>query len=94
MSILKREIIYDNTGGFVRFADWALVTTTLGVMAEPFLPNDRHITSAPFDEFDPTDEMARIDSIRCVPQDRHPHYFSGGDHALNGGPLHPRNGSR
>ena len=91
MSILKREIFYDDAGGFVRFADWASVTTTLGAMAEPFLPNDRHLPGA-FGQFDPTDEIARIDSIRVVDADVQPRALSGGDHALNGGVQLPRDG--
>ena len=42
MSIQKRSVFFDNTGGIVRFWDWSIVTTTLGTMVEPFLPNDRH----------------------------------------------------
>jgi hypothetical protein len=91
MSIKKREVFYDNTGGYVRFWDWALVTTTLGVMAEPFLPNDRH-QFGPFDQFDPTDEIARIDDIRASSIDTQLQALSGGVHAINGGAQLPRDG--
>lgn len=91
MSIKKREVFYDDTGGYVRFWDWALVTTTLGAMAEPFLPNDRHLPGK-FSQFDPTDEIARIDDIRASSIDTHLQALSGGVHALNGGTLHPRDG--
>lgn len=92
MSILKREVFYDNTGGYVRFWDWALTTTTLGTMAEPFLPNDRHVANAPFDEFDPTDPITRIDGIRAYTVDKQLLALSGGQHQLHGGYLHPRDG--
>lgn len=93
MSIQKREVFYDNTGGIARFWDWALTTTTLGVMAEPFLPNDR-LRGDGVSEFDPTDMIARIDSIRASTVDRQSQTLSGGDHALIGGPLNPRNNQR
>jgi hypothetical protein len=91
MSIRKREVFYDNTGGYVRFWDWAIVTTTIGTMAEPFLPNDRHLPGK-FSQFDPTDEIARIDDIRASSIDTQLLQLSGGRHALNGGTLLPREG--
>ena len=91
MSIRKREVFYDNTGGYVRFWDWALVTTSLGTMAEPFLPNDRH-QFGQVDQFDPTDAIARIDEMRASSVDTQLLQLSGGRHALIGGPLHPRDG--
>lgn len=92
MSIQKRTVFYDNTGGVARFWDWALVTTTLGTMAEPFLPNARHQQHADFGQFDPTDEIARIDDIRSSSIDTSLLMLSGGDHALNGGAQLPRDG--
>jgi hypothetical protein len=91
MSIQKRSVFFDDTGGYVRFWDWALCTTTLGTMAEPFLPNDRY-QFGPFDQFDPTDEMARIDDIRASSVDKQLLVLSGGLHALTGGTLLPRDG--
>jgi hypothetical protein len=93
MGILKREVFYDNTGGVVRFWDWAQTTTTLGAMAEPFNPNDRFKMDG-VSEFDPTDDMTRIDDIRASPIDIQPIQLSGGVHALIGGPLNPRNNAR
>ncbi len=93
MSILKRECYYDDTGGLVRFWDWALTTTTLGVMAEPFMPNDR-LRGDGVTEFDPTDEIARIDSIRAKSVDVQNQTLSGGADALNGGYQMPRNNLR
>ena len=91
MSIQKRSMFYDDTGGYVLFWDWALVTTTLGTMAEPFLPNDRH-QFGPFDNFDPTDEIARIDDLRASSIDKQLLTLSGGQHQLHGGPQLPRDG--
>lgn len=93
MSILKREVFYDDTGGIVRFWDWALALTTLGTMAEPFMPNDRAKIDG-ISEFDPTDEIARIDSMRASSIDRQLQTLSGGTDALIGGPLNPRNNQR
>lgn len=93
MSILKREVFFERTNGIVRFWDWALTTTTLGAMAEPFLPNDRNKIDG-VSEYDPTDEMNRIDTIRESTVDTQYQTLSGGVHALHGGYLHPRNGQR
>jgi hypothetical protein len=93
MSILKREVFYDRTNGINRFWDWALTTTTLGTMAEPFLPNDRFRMDG-VSEFDPTDMMNRIDEIRASTIDTQLQVLSGGAQALTGGPLHPRNNAR
>jgi hypothetical protein len=92
MSILKRSVFYDNTGGIARFWDWAVVTTTLGAMVEPFSPNVRHSPGNSVLDFDPTDEIARIDSIRAAPRDKSKLMLSGGEHVLNGGDIHPRTG--
>jgi hypothetical protein len=91
MSILKREVYYDDTGGLVRFWDWALATTTLGTMAEPFTPDSQY-AFAPQREYDPTDEIARIDSVRAAPIDKSLLLLSGGVTQLNGGTLCPRLG--
>ena len=91
MSIQRRTVFYDNTNSIIRFWDWALVTTTLGTMAEPFLPNDRH-QFGPFDQFDPTDEVARVDDIRSASVDKQLLLLSGGTHQLHGGYQLPRDG--
>ena len=91
MSIQKRSVFFDDTGGIVRFWDWALTTTTLGTMAEPFLPNDRHLPGK-FSQFDPTDEIARIDEMRASSIDKQLLTLSGGQHQLHGGPQLPRDG--
>jgi len=47
-----------------RFTDFAIVTTGIGSMVEPFLPNDVQAMNGTFpSEFDPTDMMRRIDEI-------------------------------
>lgn len=94
MSILKRTVFYDYTGGIARFWDWALTTTTLGTMAEPFQPNQRHQGNTEFLEFDPTDDVARIDEIRSSSVDTAMLTLSGGDHQLNGGYQLPRDSRR
>jgi hypothetical protein len=91
VSVLKREVYYDNTGGIARFWDFAIVTTTLGTMIEPFLPNQRTDFGG-YDDFDPTDEVARIDEIRAAPRDKAMLMLSGGEHQLHGGTLNPRTG--
>ena len=91
MSIQKRSVFFDDTGGYVRFWDWSLCTTTLGTMAEPFMPNDRHLPGK-FGQFDPTDEISRIDELRAASVDKQLLTLSGGLHQLNGGYQLPREG--
>ena len=92
MSILKREVFYDNTNGIARFWDWANVTTTLGMMAEPFSPGSPKPPDTSVDNFDPTDEIARIDSIRALSRNVSLRELSGGSYPVNGGDLRPRTG--
>jgi hypothetical protein len=96
MSILKREVYFDNTSGLARFWDWAVTTTTLGVMAEPFSVGSVAVgtgLSGNGDHIDPTDEIARIDALRAAPRDFSIRYLSGDSGlALNGGDLRPRTG--
>jgi len=93
MSIQKRTVFFDDTGGVARFWDWSLTTTTLGTMAEPFMPNARHQFGA-FTEFDPADEISRIDEIRASTVDKQLLVLSGGDRPLNGGYQLPRDSNR
>jgi hypothetical protein len=62
MSIQKRTIYFDG-GSVVRFWDWAMVTTTIGAMFEPFVVNARRVPTLTDIVFDPTDEINRIDYI-------------------------------
>jgi hypothetical protein len=91
MSIVRRTVLFDGTTDVVRFLDWAYVDTTIGPMGEPFLPNARTSTSTPISDFDPTDEIARIDEIRSLPVDASFGYFSGGGQAIGGYQM-PRDG--
>lgn len=91
MSIKRRTVYYDYTDDIVRFWDWATVETTIGHMVEPFHPGNRHATNTPFIEFDPTDEIARIDSIERHPIDKHMLLLSSGDQ-VHGGVQLPRDG--
>ena len=90
MSIQRRTVFYDVTHGISRFWDWALVTTTLGTMAEPFMPNARDSGS----EFDPEDEINRIDEIRAQPIDVSMLVLSGGEAQIHGGYQLPRGSAR
>ena len=92
MSILKRTVFYDYTGGVVRFWDWAEVLTTVGTMVEPFTPGARYSPQTPTIEFDPTDEVVRIDEMRALDIDRSMLYLSGGENQLHGGYQMPRDG--
>lgn len=93
-AIEKRTVFYDNTGGVVRFWDWAVVVTALGNMAEPFMANSRMMPSGPIVEFDPTDEFSRIDEIRAKPIDKEKFVLSGSTDATIGGYQFPRDNKR
>jgi len=93
MSILNRTVYYDNTNGRAMFWDWAKVTTTLGTMVEPFIPGARHELHMDFENFDPDDEVNRIDDIRSMPIAKSQLILSGaGDQHLMGGVQSPRTG--
>lgn len=92
MSINNRTVFYDNTGGIVRFWDWASVDTTLGAMAEPFMVNARRSNDTPTIEFDPADEIAKITEIRSAPIDISMLVLSRGQDSLHGGYQIPRDG--
>lgn len=91
MSITNRTVFFDTTGNYIRFWDWALVTTSIGTMAEPFVPNDR-IDAGNITNFDPTDEMSLITSLHAATVDRQAQILSGGVDALHGGYQMPRQG--
>lgn len=91
-SIIRRTVFYDNTGGIARFWDWALCGTTLGTMAEPFSANNRHAVNTASIEFDPEDEIARIDYITQASSDRQQLLLSGGNEVIHGGTLMPKVG--
>jgi len=78
MSILSRTVYYDQTGGFVRWRDWAKVITTLGTMFEPFNVNARHSPDVDVVNFDPEDEFTRIDDMRRIDSTQEQRIFSGG----------------
>jgi len=102
MSILRRTVYYDNSRGIAMFWDWAKVTTTLGVMAEPFIVGAKftancnalvHFPANKENNFDPDDEINRIDEIRAMPLDQEQLILSSSavDH-LHGGATSPRDG--
>ena len=91
MSILKRTVFYDDVNGIKRFWDWAVVTTSIGSAAEPFVVNMRSM-DAPVRNFDPTDECARIDEIKQADINKSLLMLSGGNYRLHGGNLLPRVG--
>lgn len=90
MSILHRTVYYDITNGISMFWDWCQVSTTIGTMVEPFIVGAKFATNTPLGEFDPNDEIARIDTIRSAQLDTEGKYLSGGQGHLHGGSTLPR----
>jgi hypothetical protein len=91
--ILKRTVFVerDKNGNF-RFQDWAAVTTSLGCMVEPFMPNLRVSPNEDIGDFDPSDDMALVTEIREVDSDLLPTLLSGGGPVVHGGVHMPRVG--
>ena len=92
MSITHRTIFYDDSTGVVRFSDWAQVNTTLGTMVEVFNINQHKASHVQLRDYDPTDEIARIDSIKRISLHREKLILSGGAQVLHGGIAQPRIG--
>ncbi len=92
MSILNRTVYYDTSRGISMFWDWATVTTTLGAMVEPFIVGQKFASNLPTVDFDPDDEIARIDIIRSMPLHKEQLVLSGGNGHLHGGATVTRTG--
>jgi hypothetical protein len=93
--ILKRSILLDRTSkSFIVPHDWAITTTELGVMAEPFIPFQRISRNNSFVAAnDPTDQISRVDDIMEVPIGKEQSILSFGNGTnLHGGCLAPRTG--
>ena len=90
-AVLQRVAFVERTkDGYIRFADWALATTRLGVMAEPF-PGRGYFGEKGV-AFDATDDLALISEIQQINSDMLPTMLSGGGPVLHGGNLMPRDG--
>lgn len=90
-TIQKRTVFYEKKEGQpFRFHDFAQVVTPLGVMVEPFLPNNK-LTFGNITDFDPADEMARIDVMQGIDMDREKLVLSD-DEVIHGGHCMPRTG--
>ena len=95
--ILRRTIFIDvnrkNGTTYHKFWDWAIVTTGIGSMAEPFQAGQKypHCTNLAQD-YDPEDQMVRVDEI--IYADPEPRLLggSGEDPPINGGVLMTRDG--
>ena len=90
--IQKRSVLYfkDDKGQF-RFSGWAVTTTTLGAMMEPFNIDDHHVGSQDIVDFDPSDPMVRIDELQSVDPLKECIGLSHGETMeIHGGNLMPR----
>lgn len=90
--ILRRTVFIDQSDGFVRFHDWALVTMQGATYMEPFMfpgakwnPN----TKDGYVNYDATDAQCRIDEIKGFSLDKSNLMY--GDGCI-GGRLMPRAG--
>jgi len=93
-TVFQRVVFVERTkDGFFRFADWALVTTSLGTMAEPFTPRQVGGLGDQGTTFDAADDIALISDIMHVNSDLIPTFLSGGGGPVyHGGSLMPRTG--
>jgi hypothetical protein len=87
--ILKRTVFIDDSDGYVRPLDFALVTTTIGPMLEPFTPFQKVGFGTGQVAYDATDMMSRIDKIERWSLDKEKLIL--GEQTI-GGYLHPRIG--
>lgn len=87
--IKRRAVLYIHDKDLYRFPGWALTTTTLGTMAEPFdVTLSRPIGGGVVD-YDPSDPAVRIDEMRQIRPGTESGYIMG-DERVTGGNLHPR----
>lgn len=86
--IKKRVVQYIEEDGLIRFTGWALVTTTLGVMAEPFAVNERRIPGVGIQDYDPSNPVVRIDAFEAIEPGRE-RFLMGGE-GVTGGDVLPR----
>ena len=90
-SIRRRRVFYNKKNdGQYRFLGWAHVVTSMGVMAEPFNLNDRHVPSNNMANYDPSDMMARIDDLQQIEDGKEIRVISFDNDPIHGGDLLPR----
>jgi hypothetical protein len=92
-TVFQRAVFVEvDKSGFFRFTGWAMTTTSLGAMAEPFFPRqaigpeERGVT------FDAADDVSLISDILQVNADLVPTLLSGGGAVWAGGVQMPRVG--
>lgn len=92
--IHKRTVYYEKKpGGVFRFSDFASVVTNLGQMIELRQPFSRRAIGGDLGDFDPADEMSRIDEMQNIDMLKEKQILSGGEYPpLHGGYLMPRVG--
>jgi hypothetical protein len=91
-TVFQRVVFVERTkDGFIRFSDWALSTTTLGAMAEPFAVGGVGIGDNGLN-FDATEDLSLVSDILYVNSDLIPTMLSGGGAVWVGGNLMPRTG--
>ena len=88
--IKKRAVLYTRDKGLYRFLGWAITTTRLGNMAEPFLVNDRLVVGTSVRDHDPSDPIARIDELRNIAPGMESHLMNSDGEQIHGGDLLPR----
>lgn len=101
MSGIKRRTVFvdvhrKNGDVFHKFWDWALVTTGIGTMAEPFHAGQKYSylqdTNALSQDYDPEDMMGRIDNIEYHEPEPRMLGGSGNDPPCSGGVLMTKEG--
>ncbi len=91
-TVWQRVVFVERTkDGLCRFADWALATTSLGAMAEPFQMGGVGLGDNGLN-FDATEDLSLISDILYVNSDLIPTMLSGGGPVWVGGTLMPRTG--
>lgn len=87
--IRKRAVLYINHDGIIRFIGWALATTTLGTMAEPYQMGQVRSAFEGITDVDPSDPAIRIDELQPLKPGYEDGYIMNGER-VTGGNMFPR----
>lgn len=87
--IKKRAVLFIDYDGIVRFPGWALTTTTLGTMAEPYHMGQIRSAFEGFTDVDPSDPAIRIDELQPLKPGNEDGYIMNGER-VTGGNMMPR----
>lgn len=84
--IKKRAVLYTRDNGIYRWLNFAITTTRIGAMVEPFHMDDR----TGYSDYDASDPMVRVDDLQNIAPGMEFALMSPDGQPLHGGDLLPR----